>query len=44
MRVPPALERMDGIREEWIRYWNRVTGGLSTMTVSPRGGDPVVGY
>lgn len=37
------LERMGGIREEWIRYWSRATGGHSTMTASPGPADPIVG-
>ena len=26
------LERTDGIRSQWITFWNRVTGGRSTMS------------
>ncbi|HEX7118513.1 MAG TPA: hypothetical protein VF212_06995 [Longimicrobiales bacterium] len=28
------IERMNGIRETWIDYWSKVTGGVSTMTAS----------
>jgi hypothetical protein len=30
------LERANGIRRQWITYWETVTGHRATMTVSPR--------
>jgi hypothetical protein len=30
------MERADGIRQKWIDYWWRTTGGRSTMTTNPR--------
>ena len=32
------LERANGIREAWIAYWAKTTGGRATMTTSVRGG------
>jgi hypothetical protein len=29
------IERSNGIRQAWIDYWSKTTGGRSTMTVSP---------
>jgi hypothetical protein len=29
---PELLERTDGIRKQWIRYWEKVTGGRATMS------------
>jgi hypothetical protein len=29
---PELLERANGIREHWIDYWSKTTGGRSTMT------------
>jgi hypothetical protein len=29
---PELLERTDAIRRQWITYWNRVTGGVATMS------------
>jgi hypothetical protein len=29
------LERANGIRQAWIDYWSKTTGGRSTMTTSP---------
>lgn len=31
------LERMEGIRETWIEYWDLTTGGRSSMTTHPHG-------
>ncbi len=33
---PQLVERADGIRRQWIAYWETVTGHRATMTVSPR--------
>lgn len=30
------LERTNGIKEEWIKYWVTTTGGRSSMTTSPK--------
>jgi len=29
---PELLERTEGIRRQWITYWERVTGGVATMS------------
>jgi hypothetical protein len=29
---PELLERTDAIRRQWITYWNKVTGGIATMS------------
>ena len=34
---PELLERTAGIREAWIDYWSKATGGLSTMGASVGG-------
>lgn len=31
---PELLERTDGIRRQWIQYWEKVTGGVGTMSTS----------
>jgi hypothetical protein len=28
------LDQLEGIRQAWIGYWAKVTGGVSTMTTS----------
>jgi hypothetical protein len=35
-RQPSAamLKQLEGIREAWIGYWSKVTGGVSTMATS----------
>jgi hypothetical protein len=30
------IERANGIRQQWMDYWGRTTGGRSTMTANPR--------
>jgi hypothetical protein len=30
------IERTNAIREQWIAYWDRTTGGRSSMTANPR--------
>jgi hypothetical protein len=30
------IERTNGIKEEWIKYWTTTTGGRSTMTTNPK--------
>jgi len=30
------IERANGIRQQWIQYWETVTGHRASMTVSPR--------
>ena len=30
------IERTNGIRQQWMEYWWRTTGGRSTMTANPR--------
>lgn len=30
------IERADAIRQQWIRYWDRVTGHRASMTTNPR--------
>ena len=35
---PELLERTEGIRRQWIRYWETVTGGVGTMSTSLGGG------
>jgi len=30
------IERANGIRQQWMNYWWRTTGGRSTMTTNPR--------
>jgi hypothetical protein len=30
------IERTNGIRQQWMDYWWRTTGGRSTMTANPR--------
>jgi hypothetical protein len=35
---PELLERTEGIRRQWIRYWETVTGGVGTMSTSLAGG------
>jgi hypothetical protein len=32
---PQLLERANGIRRQWIMYWETTTGRRATMTVSP---------
>ena len=34
---PELVERANGIRRQWIRYWDTVTGHRATMTVNPNG-------
>ncbi|HXV17014.1 MAG TPA: hypothetical protein VD758_09570 [Gemmatimonadaceae bacterium] len=34
---PELVERANGIRRQWIRYWDTVTGHRATMTVDPNG-------
>ena len=29
---PDLLERTDAIRRQWITYWEKVTGGVATMS------------
>ncbi|HEX7051148.1 MAG TPA: hypothetical protein VF188_13150, partial [Longimicrobiales bacterium] len=31
---PELIERMNGIRETWIDYWSKATGGVATMTAT----------
>jgi hypothetical protein len=31
---PELLERTDGIRQEWMRFWSIATGGVGTMSTS----------
>jgi hypothetical protein len=31
---PELLARTEGIRQQWIRYWEKITGGASTMSTS----------
>ena len=33
-RTPSAelLERTEGVRRQWITYWEKVTGGVATMS------------
>lgn len=31
------LENLQGIRDEWVRYWSRTTGGVSTMRTDIEG-------
>ena len=33
---PELLERANGIRRQWIQYWDTVMGHRATMTVDPR--------
>jgi len=32
---PELIERVNGIREQWLQYWPITTGQRSTMTASP---------
>ncbi|MEX2531459.1 MAG: hypothetical protein WD960_11865 [Gemmatimonadota bacterium] len=34
---PELLEGTEGIRRQWIEYWERITGGRSTMSTDPEG-------
>lgn len=31
---PELLERTEAIRRQWIAYWSRITGGVSTMSTA----------
>jgi hypothetical protein len=33
---PELMERASGIRQQWIQYWETVTGHRASMTASPR--------
>jgi hypothetical protein len=33
---PEVIERADGIRQQWMHYWDVVTGHRSSMTTHPR--------
>jgi hypothetical protein len=33
---PELLERLEGMRQEWMNYWSITTGGVSTMDTSLR--------
>jgi len=37
---PELLERTDAIRRQWIRYWEKVTGGVATMSTRLEVGAP----
>jgi len=34
---PVLLENLRGIRDEWIRYWSKTTGGVSSMRTDIEG-------
>jgi hypothetical protein len=33
---PELIERTNGIRKQWIQYWETATGHRASMTASPR--------